>query len=334
MKKINVFMTLAVMILMMALVTGCDDKASDGETAANLVSLYNYVPDTATGLFTINFNKLTSISAFDKMKDDMMFDDISKKQKLFKNYQDFIEKTGIDPKKDIKSAIVAIFSELDEKEPELSLIANLNYDKQKLLALLKESGKDFQTSDFNGMTIFSGKNEKGKEAGFIFLTENIITAGSLEGVKKVAGLVAGKSGKNILSDPKMKSYMDKVGSSSIFSFIFRFPEKMKGMKGNSMIQADFSKAEALYGNVDFNSNTWMGKFVLVSYNEEGNTNLVTTLNGLKGLGAMGGPEIAELINNIDISATAESIVLSFKISSELLEKLKAKAEEKTKSFGN
>ena len=333
MKKTNILVTFVIMISMLALVTGCDDKTSVGETAADLVSLYNYVPDTATGLFTINFNKLTSISAFDKMKDDMKFDDLSKKQKLFKNYQDFIEKTGIDPKKDIKSAVVAIFSELDEKEPELSFIANLNYDKQKLLALLKESGKDFQTSDFNGMTMYSGKDEKGKEAGFIFLSDNIITAGTIEGVKKVAGL-AGKGGKNILADPKMKSYMDKVGGSSIFSFIFRFPEKLKGMKGNSMIQADFSKAEALYGNVDFNSNTWIGKFVLVSYNEEGNTNLVTTLNGLKGLGAMGGPEIAELINNIDISATADSIVLSFKISGELLEKLKAKAEEKTKSFGN
>lgn len=333
MKKTNILLTFVVMISILALVTGCDEKASVGETGADLVSLYNYVPDTATGLFTINFNKLTSISAFDKMKDDMKFDDISKNQKFFKDYQDFIEKTGIDPKKDIKSAVVAIFSELDEKDAELSLIANLNYDKQKLLTLMKESGKEFQTSDFNGMTMYSGKDEKGKEAGFIFLSDNIITAGTIEGVKKVAEL-AGKGGKNILADPKMKSYMDKVGGSSILSFIFRFPEKMKGMKGNSMIQADFSKAEALYGNVDFSSNTWMGKFVLVSYNEEGNTNLVTTLNGLKGLGAMGGPEIAELINNINISATADSIVLSFKISSELLEKLKAKAEEKTKNFGN
>ncbi len=333
MKKTNILLTLVVMISMLALVTGCDETTSVGESAADLVELYNYVPDTATGLFTINFNKLTSISAFDKMKDDMKFDDISKKQKLFKNYQDFIEKTGIDPKKDINSVVVAVFSELDEKNPELSLIANLNYDKQKLLGLLKESGKDFQTSDFNGMTMYSGKNDEGKESGFIFLSDKIITAGSIEGVKKVAEL-AGKGGKNILADPKMKSYMDKVGGSSIFSFVFRFPEKLKGMKGNSMVQADFSKAEALYGNVDFSSNTWMGKFVLVSYNEEGNTNLVTTLNGLKGLGAMGGPEIAELINNIDISATSDSIILSFKITSELLEKLKAKAEGTTKNISN
>lgn len=332
MKKNNLLLTFLVILSTLVFITGCDEKTSSGAASADQVELYNYVPDTATGLFTINFNKLTSISAFDKIKDDMKFDDLSKKQKLFKNYEDFIKKTGIDPKKDVNSIVVAIFSELDEKDPELSVIANLNYDKQKLLAVLKESGKDFQTSDFNGQTLYSGKDEKGKEAGFIFLTDNIITAGSIEGVKKVAAL-SGKGGKNILDDPKMKSYMEKAGSSSIFSFVFRFPEKMKGMKGNQMIQADLSKAEALYGNVDFDSNNWMGKFVLASYNEEGNTNLVTTLNGLKGLGAMGGPEIAELINNIDISATADSIVLSFKISGELLDKLKAKAAEKSKSFG-
>lgn len=332
MKRINLLVTFLMIVSTLVLITGCDDKTSSSASSADQVELYSYIPDTATGLFTINFKKFTSISAFDKIKDDMKFDDLSKKQKFFKDYEDFIEKTGIDPKKDINSVVVAVFSELDDKDPELSVIANLNYDKQKLLAVLKESGKDFQTSDFNGRTLYSGKDEKGKEAGFIFLTDNIITAGSIEGVKKVAAL-SGKEGKNILDDPKMKSYMEKAGNSSIFSFVFRFPEKMKGMKGNSMIQADLSKAEALYGNVNFDNNTWMGKFVLVSFNEEGNTNLVTTLNGLKGLGAMGGPEIAELINNIDISATADSIILSFEISGELLEKLKAKAEEKTKNFG-
>ncbi|MEN8222007.1 MAG: hypothetical protein ABFR36_02005 [Acidobacteriota bacterium] len=333
MKNIKILLPLFVLASVLLLNTGCEDSGSKAGVSGDQSELYSLVPDSATGLFTINFKKLSSISAFDKIKDDMKFEDISKKQKLFKDYADFIEKTGIDPKKDINSAVMAIYSELDEKDPELSIIADLKYNKEKLLSVLKISGKDFQTSDLNGMTLYSGKDEKGKEGGFIFLSDKIITAGTIEGVKNVAAMV-GKKGKNILDDPKMKSYMEKAGSTSIFSFVFRFPEKMKGMKGNGMIQADLSKAEALYGNVDFSSNTWSGKFVLVSMNEEGNNNLVTTLNGLKGLGAMGGPEIAELINNIDISSTPDSIILSFKISNELLEKLKKKAEEKTKNLIN
>jgi len=333
MKKTKILLVLMLAISVLAVMTGCDGEPTGNSTSADQAELYKFIPESATGLFTINFKKLSSISAFDKIKNEMKFDEISKKQKFFKDYADFIQKTGIDPKKDINSAVMAIFGEIDEKEPEVSVIADLKYNKEKLLSLLKNSGKDFQTSDLNGMTLYSGKDEKGKEAGLIFLSDKLITAGSIEGVKTIAAMV-GKQGKTILDDPKMKSYMEKAGSSSIFSFVFRFPEKMKGMKGNSMIQADLSKAEALYGNVDFSSNTWSGKFVLVSLNEEGNNKLVTTLNGLKGLGAMGGPEIAELINNIDINATPDSIILSFEISNELLEKLKKKAEEKSKSFIN
>ena len=331
MKKTNAFFVLMIMVSIMIFISGCNDKAKSGTVSSEQVELYSYIPDSATGLFTINFNKLTAVPAFNEIKEDMKFDKIGKEQKFFKGYADFVEKTGIDPKKDVKSVVVAIFGEIGEKEPDVSVIANLNYDKQKLLALLKESKTDFQATDFNGMTLYSGKDEKGKEGGFIFLSDNLITAGTINGVKKIASL-AGTNGKNILSDPKMSSYMSKAGNSSIFSFAFRFPEKMKGIKGNSMVKADFSKAEAFYGNVDFSSNIWAGKFVLVSLNEEGNTNLVTTLNGLKGLGAMGGPEIAELINNINITASPDSIILSFKISSELLEKLKTKAEEKAGSF--
>lgn len=333
MKKIKILLTLLLTISVFALNTGCDGNTAGNSASVDQSELYKYIPDTATGLFTINFKKLSAISAFDKLKDEMKFQDINKKQKMFKDYADFVDKTGIDPKKDINSAVMAIYSELDNKEPEFSIVADLKYNKEKLLSLLKNSGKVFQTSNLNGMTLYSAKDEEGKEGGFIFLSEKLITAGTIEGVKKVAAL-AGKTGNNILDDPKMKSYMEKAGNASIFSFVFRFPEKMKGMKGNGMIQADLSKAEALYGNIDFSSNTWSGKFVLISLNKEGNNNLVTTLNGLKGLGAMGGPEIAELINKININATPDSIILSFEISNELLEKLKKKAEEKSKGLLN
>ena len=208
MKKTKILLSLMLTISVLTLMIGCDGESTGSSTSVDQTELYKFVPDSATGLFTINFKKLTSISAFDKMKDEMKFEDISKKQKLFKNYTDFIEKTGIDPKKDINSAVVAIFSELDEKEPEVSVIADLKYNKEKLLSLLKSSGKDFQTSDLNGMNLYTGKDEKGKEVGLIFLSDKLITAGSIEGVKKVAAM-AGKKGKNILDDPKMKSFMEK-----------------------------------------------------------------------------------------------------------------------------
>ncbi len=331
MRKIYILLTITVVISSLVFFTGCDKEGSNKIVSAGQVNLYNHVPDSATGLFTINFNKLASLSLFDKMKEDMKLGDLSKKQEFFKNYEDFVSKTGIDPKEDIKSVVIAFFGELGDKDPDVSVIANLKYDGEKLLGLLKESGKEMITEDYKGVTFYTHKDEKGKEGGFAFLSDNIILAGTTLGIKKVVDLSKGE-GANILNNPKMKSYLAKAGSSSILSFVFQFPEKMKGMKGNGMIRTDFSKAEALYGNIDFKSSNWLGEIVLISFNEEGNNNLVNTLNGLKGLGAMGGPEVAELINNININATPDSINISFKISEELLEKLKTKAEEKAKTL--
>jgi hypothetical protein len=54
----------------------------------------------------------------------------------------------------------------------------------------------------------------------------------------------------------------------------------------------------------------------------------TSLDGLKGFGAMAGPEFTELVNSISISASPENLTISISISNELLEKLKKKAKKK------
>jgi len=327
MRKLTLFLTLAVAIFALLFTTGCNDKSSNGTSSAEIVKLYSYIPDSAAGIFTIDFKKIVSLSLLDKFKENTKFEDFGKTQKVFKDYKDFVDKTGIDPKKDIKAAVVAVYGKFNKENPEMSAVISLKYDKQKLLSLLKKSDTDFIETDYKGVTLYSIKKETGKERGFVFLKDDVIVAGTIKGVKKVVNTMSDK-GKNILSNSKMKPYIKTAGNSSIFSFVIVFTEEMKKVKGNNMIKADLSKAESIYGNVDFESNIWSGEIILVSHDEEGNTNLVTSLNGLKGIGALAGPEIAELLKGISISSATNSINLTFKISNELMGKLESKVKNK------
>ncbi len=331
MKKLTLFVSLIITVLTLTMTTGCNDRNSNGTSSADLIKLYGYVPDSAVGIFTVDFKKIVALSLLDKFNSDTKFKDFGKKQKFFKDYKDFVDKTGIDPKQDIRAIVVAIFGKFGKKEPDISALINLKYDKQKLLSLLKKSEQDFSETEYNGVKLYSIRSKSGKKIGFFFLKGNIIATGTIRYVKRVINISLGKE-KSILDNPKMKPYIEKADNSSLFSFVVEFQEDMKKAKGNNMIKVDLSKAEAIYGSVDFNSDIWSGKMALVSYNEKGNTELANSLNGLKGLASMGGPEVAELVKNISISSTSDSIKLTFKISKELMDKLKSKAEKKVKDF--
>jgi len=74
---------------------------------------------------------------------------------------------------------------------------------------------------------------------------------------------------------------------------------------------------------------------LISFNEEGNKQITDMLNGLKSLGAMGSakePELAQLLNSIQLSSAADHIKLTFSLSEELMNKLGAKAKDKAKTM--
>jgi hypothetical protein len=131
----------------------------------------------------------------------------------------------------------------------------------------------------------------------------------------------------------LKPFQGKLKADSLFSFAIEFPTELRKLQDGGMFKFDLTKAEAIIGNFSYSSKTWIGEMVMISNNKEGNEQLVSTLNGLKMMGAAAGPEVGELINNIQLSANADSIVLKMKVTEELAKKLKEMAEKKSKGMG-
>jgi len=344
MNKKMVVLTL-VLATLLVIMPACKKKAPgrlSGESALAMV------PDGAIMVLNFDFLKFSDLALFDKMlKDDW------KKEggpgKVFANYPDFVQKTGIDLKKDVYSVTAGIYGELGGAEPQMVALVNLKYDKEKVLGLLRQNSVIVAEDNYHGLGLYTLKGEESdkdglrtlsqegskKEARLVFLTPYAVAIGTEAQVKLAVDLAQG-SGTSILKNGAMMKYVDKLKKDTmLWLAIGTIPDKYKNAPAGGMMPVDLSKAEAFIGQVDYKGKTFSGKFQLLSNNEAGNKQVVDMLNGLKALGAMGSakePELGQLLNAIQLNASADAITLAFSLPEELMNKLSDKAKDKAKGM--
>ena len=168
-----------------------------------------------------------------------------------------------------------------------------------------------------------------------FLNKANIVFGSPLQVKKAVDLNLDK-GKSVLQTASLMKYVDKLDKKSMFWLaVGAIPEKIKNAPAGGMMPVDLSKAEAFTAFLDYKGKTFSGEFRLISFNEAGNKQIADMLNGLKSLGAMGSakdPDLAQLLNSIQLSSAADHIKLTFSLSEELMNKMSAKAKDKARAM--
>ena len=320
MRKRLMMLTITVCLSILLMIPGCGGKkAPAGEGTMGLFSL---LPDNAAGVFSVNFKRVVQLPIFDKLIKEAE-QKPAEEGKFFKNYQDFIDKTGIDPKKDIQAMAFGLYGQLGGKEPDTVFLANLNYKQDTLLKLIKQQAPGFSQDTYNGIAVYKFKDDKGKDMALSFLSEKIIAAGLPDLLMKVIDIYKGK-GQAVTNNKNMKPHFDKMKSEAIVAFILDFPQEAKKVHDSGMFKLDLTKAEAIIGDIDNAGTTWTAEITMISRNEEANQQLVSTLNGLKMMAAAGGPEVEELVKNMDLKASADSVKLKVTLTEELLEKLKSK----------
>jgi hypothetical protein len=334
MKKILSTSLVTIFILTLLIISGCGEKGPSGTKGE--VNLLTLLPDSATGVMVFNFKKFSQLKFFDDIIKEKAEEKADTPKAPFKDYQDFVNKTGIDPKKDIHAMAIGFIGKLPmggaaSKEPDFVAVLNLNYNKEKIMTVLKEEGAKYTEENYNGVQILNVQEDPKQDVAVCFLNENTVVAGKNDAVKKTIDLSKG-TGQCILKNVKLKPYIDAFKPNVIVSMAFEFPEEARKVQDGGMFKVDVSKAEAIVGSIDYEASVLNGALELISKNEQANKDLVNTLNGLKGMGAMAGPEVAELVNNINLAASADKISLTFSISDELVEKLKKKMGEKAKGI--
>jgi hypothetical protein len=295
-------------------------------------AMLGIVPEGAIMVMGFDFQRFAGLKFFDKaLKED--WQENAKAVKDFKDYQEFVQKTGIDLQKDVFAIVAAMYGDFDSEKPELLGVANLKYDEAKLLAVLKEKNAFAGEEPYGDRILYTLQgDEPGKEMRLAFLNKASILFGSPQSVKNAIDLAA-KKGRSVLKTEALMKHVAKLDKKSMFWLaVGNIPDKMKQAPAGGM-PVDLSKAEAFTAVADFKDKVLSGELRLLSNNEAGNKQIVDMLNGLKALGAMGSekePELGQLLNGIQIASTAEAITLTFSLPEELMNKLGEKAKDKAK----
>jgi len=318
MKKLTIF----VIVFIFALFTfiSCEmTSTAPGAGKAKADNMLRLLPKDVLAIFFINFNKAINLEIVDNLIKKNIDSEFFKK---LTDYQEFMNKTGIDLQKDVYFIAGAITGELEEDKQEGVGIINLKYEKDSLLAFIKETseeGTEFTEEDYNEFTIYNYK-EKDEEGSFVFLNDSNIAIGNKENVKSVIN-ISQKKEESILKDEAFSALFAKTNKKALFWIGAVIPpETMSEIKGEAQMLSMFESVNAVSIYFDYQNVNVITEIKLMSSDEVKNQEMADSLNQYKAMGAMIQVQdlnMAELLDKIEITSGPDHVKVYASIPEEL-----------------
>jgi hypothetical protein len=312
--------------------------------SASAEDMLSLLPMNAKGVFLVNVNQAMAIEAAEKA---------IMESKNYKKYLEFVEKTGVDPQKDIFYVAAALTSDFGSKDEAGVAIVNMKYEKEKILPLIKEKmaeeGEELIETEYSGLLIYEvekeateeeeeeeqqqpeqqqeqEKEEDHKEGAFAFLDSSNIVIGSESEVKTVID-ISQKNADNIYKNQALADLLAKTDKEGILWGAFLIPsDAVEKAASENPMMSSFEAVKAATLLFDHKNQNVLAEIKLMSDNEENNKKIADALNGFKAIGGMAAaqkPELGELLNKIEISSTEDHVKIYCSLPEELINKLKS-----------
>jgi hypothetical protein len=326
---------LGLVVLTLVGFVACGKKASTEAGSATAEALLNLLPKGTNGVIVLDMHGIMATESFAKALAE---------EKNKEKYDTFIKETGIDPKNDIYYLVVGLGGQLEKgaENMEGAFLANLRYNKDILLAKLretakKEDGREIKEETYNGVTLYSGleAQAKGRTTVAAFLDESNIVLGSDVVVKSVIDNKQGR-GENLAANAEMQKVIKAANTKALMWGGFAIPPDLmkKAAASNPMLQS----LEGMTGLVlafDYRNQALTAEIKGLGGDAEKNKNLADMLTGFKAMGgaaAAQNPDLGEVLNRVVIGASADSVSISANIPQDLLEKLQKAAQQKVEGM--
>jgi hypothetical protein len=146
------------------------------------------VPKESTIIFSVNVDRLRGSKTWAQVK-EYATDPNNKK-----DYDEFVQKTGLDPLTQI-TGLAGGFSGPTGTKPQFAVVIRGKFDEQRLVAYVKEKAKqdgkatELKTEPYGGKTVYG----EGEDAGAAFLDPQTLVFGGRAWVHKVIDVAQGKS---------------------------------------------------------------------------------------------------------------------------------------------
>jgi len=312
-----------VVLLALFSFTACGKKeAAPKAGTAKAEDILGMIPSDVLGVFFVDVHRAMTTEVARKTIQE---------QKDYQKYQEFIEKTGIDPQKDIYFLAAGIMKGTGEENQEGVGVINLKYDKDAILALIKEKmeeeGQELMEEQYESFTLYKAW-EKDESGAFSFINDSNVVVGNEAPVKAVLDVLENKKD-NVFKNEKLSALIDKTNKDALFWGAMLVPaEAMEQAASENPMMGAMKEIESVALYFDYKNQNLIAEIMAMSPNAEGNKKVAEALNGLKAFGGMAAaekPEIGELLNKIEISSTDEYVKIYASIPEELVNKIKQMA---------
>jgi hypothetical protein len=299
MRKTTIFSLIFLLAVIGFVACGKKSEApkAGSATADDMLSL---LPMNAKGVILVNVNQAMAIEAAEKA---------IKESDDYQKYQEFVEKTGIDPQKDIYYVAAALTSDFGSKDEAGVAIVNMKYDKEKILPLIKEKmaeeGEELIETEYSGLMIYEVEKEATKEeeeeeeqqqqqqqeqekeeeghaeGAFVFLDSSNIVIGSESEVKTVID-ISQKKAENIYKNQALADLLAKTDKEGILWGAFLIPsDAVEKAASENPMMSSFEAVKAATLLFDYKNQNVLAEIKLMSDNEENNKKIADALNGFK-----------------------------------------------------
>lgn len=301
----------------------CEKKVAAPKAGkAKAEDMLRLIPKEVMAVFFIDLHRVLAMEAVDKS---------FKEEKGQEKLQEFIQKTGIDPQKDIFFVTGALTKELDKPNPEGMGIINLRYNKETLLARIKEEmgkkpGEKQELLDikYGNFTIHSVKWEHGEGASFCFLDDSNIVVGNESEVKSVIDVLEKKT-ESVLKNEALSQLLKTTNKEAMFWAALHLPpEMMNAIVSENPKLSDLAAVSAVCLYFDYANKAVSGEIKVISADATKNKQVAEFLNGIRALGGLlmaNDPDAAEVLNRIEIASGADHVKIYVNIPEELLDRM-------------
>ncbi len=146
---------------------------------AKAEDMLGLLPVDIQGVIFVDVNSAMATEFADKM---------IKEDESYQKYLEFVEKSGIDPQKDIFYVAVGLAGDLEGEDQEGVAVVNMKYDPETILGLIKEKAaeeeQEIQEEKYGDHTLYKIWQD-GEPIEFSFIDESNIVAGNEIHVKSV-----------------------------------------------------------------------------------------------------------------------------------------------------
>lgn len=282
-------------------------------SASNLPDVLNSIPSDYQFVFGVNVPKLVQSPAFSKLQQN---------RQTGNELASFIEKTGVDPARDISYLVAAGRPQLKERNEGLA-IASGRFNRDTITAYIRSKSAPVEL-EYAGASVMMIPETNSGEAknGIAFLNEHEIALGDLASLKGALD-IRGKAGQSILASPAMAPLMEGINPDDMFWFAGNAAGLLARVPAGMPLGANASAIKSVVGALNITDSV-TGKFTATAQDPESATKLADAIRGLLAFGQLTGhqnPDLKALLGGVAVSQTADQVSVNLTFSADLLQKI-------------